>query len=76
MEHIIPSLTCRGRLSIDIPPDLPWVMGDKSRIIQVLGNLLANAARHSPDSSTIAVWGSDGDTDVRPMRTAISAIRR
>ncbi len=54
----------RHSLSIDIPPDLPWVMGDKSRIIQVLGNLLANAARHSPDSSTIAVSATPGDLQV------------
>ena len=42
-------------LHIDIPPDLPWIMADRLRIVQVLGNLLCNAARHSPDSSTIRV---------------------
>ena len=39
-------------------------MGDKSRIIQVLGNLLANAARHSPESSTIRVSATPGDLQV------------
>ena len=43
----------RHNLRIDIPPGLPWVMADRSRIVQVLGNLLANAARHSPEASTI-----------------------
>ena len=42
-------------LVVDIPPDLPWVVADRSRIIQVLGNLLNNAARHSPEASTINV---------------------
>ena len=42
-------------LRIDLPPDLPWVMADRSRIVQVLGNLLSNAARHSPESSAILV---------------------
>ena len=32
---------------IDLEPDLPLVMADRLRIAQVLGNLLANAARHS-----------------------------
>ena len=51
-------------LRIDIPPDLPWVMVDRSRIVQVLGNLLTNAARHSPESSTIRVSAAPGDLKV------------
>ena len=35
--------------------DLPLVMADRRRIGQVLGNLLTNAARHSPESSVIRV---------------------
>ncbi|MCY3938318.1 MAG: response regulator [Chloroflexi bacterium] len=54
----------RHNLSIDVPRDLPWVMGDKSRIIQVLGNLLTNAARHSPESSIIRVSATPGDLQV------------
>ena len=54
----------RHNLRIDIPQDLPWVMADKSRIVQVLGNLLANAARHSPESSTISVSATAGDLQV------------
>ena len=45
----------RHTLAIDLPPDLPWVMADRQRMAQVLGNLLANAARHSPEFSTIRV---------------------
>ncbi len=44
-----------NRLSIDIAPDLPLVAADRRRIVQVLGNLLSNAARHSPESSVIRV---------------------
>ena len=40
---------------IDLPPDLPRVMADRERIAQVLGNLLANAARQAPESSPIRV---------------------
>ena len=51
-------------LRIDVPPDLPWVMADRSRIVQVLSNLLANAARHSPESSAIRVSATPGDLQV------------
>ena len=44
-----------NHLRIELPPDLPWVLADRRRIVQVLGNLLANAARHSPESSAIRV---------------------
>ena len=45
----------RDAVQIDISPDLPRVMADRRRIVQVLGNLLSNADRNSPDSSTIRV---------------------
>ena len=45
----------RNNLDIDIAPDLPQVMADRRRIVQVVGNLLSNAARHSPESSAIRV---------------------
>ena len=43
----------KNSLAIDVDPGLPLVMADRRRIVQVLGNLLSNAARHSPESSTI-----------------------
>ena len=42
-------------LEIDVPPDLPLVLADRRRVVQVLRNLLANAARNSPQSSVIRV---------------------
>ena len=45
----------RHPVRIDLPPDLPRVMADGQRVVQVLNNLLANAARHSPESSPIRV---------------------
>ena len=45
----------RNNLAIEIDPDLPLVMADRLRIVQVLGNLLSNAARHSSESSVITV---------------------
>ena len=40
-------------LRIELPPDLPPVMADPQRIVQVLGNLLSNAARHAPRATPI-----------------------
>ncbi len=45
----------RSNVSIDLRPDLPRVLADRRRVEQVLTNLLSNAARHSPESSTIRV---------------------
>ena len=42
-------------LAIDIESDLPLVMADRRRVVQVLGNLLSNAARNSSESSVITV---------------------
>ena len=45
----------RASIRIDLPPDLPLVTADTRRVVQVLNNLLSNAARHSPESSVIRV---------------------
>ena len=45
----------RSNLRIDLSPELPLVMADGRRIIQVLNNLLTNAARYSHEASAIGV---------------------
>ena len=45
----------RHPVTIDLPPNLPRVLADRERIAQVLGNLLANAARQAPESSPIRI---------------------
>ena len=40
---------------VDLANDLPAVLADRRRIVQVLNNLLANAARHTEASSVIRV---------------------
>ena len=52
------------RLEIDIEPDLPLVLADRRRVVQVLVNLLTNAARHSPKSSAIKVSAVREDVHV------------
>ena len=48
----------KHELHIDLEPGLPWIMADRLRMIQVLSNLLSNAARHSPDALPIKVSAS------------------
>lgn len=40
---------------VDLPSRLPQVMADSLRIVQVLNNLFANAAKHSPEHAPISV---------------------
>ena len=54
----------RHTVLIDLPPDLPRVMADRQRILQILNNLLANAARHSPESSIIRIAAELDDVHV------------
>ena len=42
-------------LHLELAEDLPMVLADRRRIIQVLGNLLSNAAGFSPEGSPIVV---------------------
>ena len=45
----------RDNVHIDLAPDLAPVMADQRRVVQVLDNLLSNAARNSPGTSPIVV---------------------
>ena len=48
----------RTNIHIDVELDLPLVTADRRRIVQVLVNLLTNAARHSPEASAITMSAS------------------
>ncbi len=54
----------RHTLRIDLPEDLPRARVDRGRTVQVLNNLLANAARHSPESSPVRVTAAREDGHV------------
>jgi signal transduction histidine kinase len=44
-------------LVVSFPTDFPVVNGDEARLEQVLGNLLTNAIKYSPNGGTIRVSG-------------------
>ncbi len=54
----------RSNIRIDLAPDLPLVLAEKRRIVQVLINLLANAAAYSKESSTISVSATPAESHV------------
>ena len=45
----------RNDLRVDVPAELPTVMADRARVIQVISNLLSNASGYSPGSSPFGV---------------------
>jgi signal transduction histidine kinase len=53
-------------LALDLPAKLPQVMADWRRVSQVLGNLLTNALRHTPQGGciTLSAAASDGMVEV------------
>jgi len=45
----------RHDVKLDLPPGPVWVLGDAARLSQVLGNLLNNAGKYTPDGGVITV---------------------
>jgi two-component system sensor histidine kinase KdpD len=43
------------RISLDLPADLPLVMVEATLIVQILSNLLENAAKYTPPGTTVTI---------------------
>ena len=48
----------RNQIEVDLQADLPAIVADPQRVTQVLDNLLSNASKYSPESSTIRITAS------------------
>jgi two-component system OmpR family sensor kinase/two-component system sensor histidine kinase BaeS len=48
-------------LALDLPVELPKVLADRRRISQVLGNLLTNALRHTPEGGCVTLSAESGE---------------
>ena len=45
----------RVELDLNLPADLPLVLADEHRILQVLTNLTANALQYTPEGGTVTI---------------------
>jgi two-component system OmpR family sensor kinase len=54
------------RWVLELPDDPELALGDEHRLRQVLGNLLSNAGRHTPDGTTVTVRVSNALPDGEP----------
>jgi signal transduction histidine kinase len=56
------------RFELELPPHMPSVRGDETYLEQVVGNLLANAAKYSPAGSEVRVVA---ETDREVVRVGV-----
>jgi PAS domain S-box-containing protein len=55
-EQVMPLVTAKGhQLSVDLPDEPLRVLGDQKRLVQVLTNLLNNAAKYTPANGMLHV---------------------
>lgn len=55
----------RVGLSLSLPADLPPVLADEHRILQVLTNLTANALQYTPEGGTVTISAARANGTVR-----------
>ncbi len=54
------------QLELDIPSDLPMVWADRTRLAQVMVNLISNAHKYTPQGGKIQVFAEASDNDWDP----------
>ena len=70
IQSVIKRLTPRAetqRISLDVelPPDLPPVLADEDRLIQILTNLTGNALQYTPEGGSVTVSAKRVNAEVQ-----------
>lgn len=64
-EGVMQQINARGHTFVEeVAADLPLVLGDRSRVVQVLVNMLSNAYKYTPEGGTVALRGWQADDGV------------
>ncbi len=65
VERMEPLTSRAGiRLQIELPPDLPLLLGDETRLQQVVTNLVHNAIKFTPEAGRIVISAADCGDEV------------
>jgi PAS domain S-box-containing protein len=66
VDAVAPQVQTKGQtLAVETPDDLPLVLADTTRLVQVLTNLLSNANKYTPEDGSISVSASRCDDLLR-----------
>jgi histidine kinase len=76
-KRLAPQFETSGvALEIELAPDVPRVLADEDRVVQVLTNLTGNALQHTPENGNVTIvvrrTGSEVEISVRDTGTGIS----
>ncbi len=62
------------RLDLNLPADVPWISGDRDRLIQVMLNLISNAVKFCPETGGAIAIGLSATADHLKIRVADNGI--
>ena len=74
VSTVAPSVASGGlKLTVDVAPDLPLVLGDPRQLERVLANLVVNAVKFTRPGGTVTITaaGADGEVTVAVADTGI-----
>ncbi len=55
----LPGITPTIAIEAALPPNLPSILGDREKLMQILTNLLTNAVKYSPDGGEIRISAAE-----------------